>query len=149
MTSDEYWQKFLKETGKDPGLKYHGEFQFGLEEEHDKSLSSLVLSGAKTAVTSSLYAFQIDMESVPKKGNYYILTDDKDSPLCVIHEINVTIMAFKDVTWEYARKEGEDQNIEQWRENHIEFFKDEAELMGYDFSEDMPVVFEEFEVVYK
>jgi len=58
-------------------------------------------------------------------------------------------MAFKDVTWEYARKEGEDQNIEQWRENHIEFFKDEADLMGYDFSEDMPVVFEEFEVVYK
>ena len=57
-------------------------------------------------------------------------------------------MAFKDVTWDIAQKEGEYSNIEQWRQEHIEFFEDEAALMGYEFSEDMPLLFEEFEVVY-
>ena len=37
--------------------------------------------------------------------------------------------------------------LESWRKNHEKFFKEEGRLLGYEFSEDMPVIFEEFEVV--
>jgi uncharacterized protein YhfF len=48
-----------------------------------------------------------------------------------------------------AAKEGEDENLESWRANHDEFFEYDADIMGYDFTPDMPVVFEEFKLLYK
>ncbi|MGO1528704.1 MAG: ASCH domain-containing protein, partial [Senegalia sp. (in: firmicutes)] len=42
-----------------------------------------------------------------------------------------------------------DKSLEYWRKAHINFFSRELEKYDIEFSEDMPVVFEEFEVVYK
>ena len=149
MTVDEFWQKFLKDSNKRPDLKYNGEFQFGEETETICELTALVLAGKKTAVCSSLYSFGIDMMRRPEKNDYYVITDSGDNPVCVIRNTNVTVLSFNNVTWDMAVKEGNCNSIEEWRENHIEAFKDEADIMGYDFSEDMPIVFEEFEVIYK
>ena len=57
--------------------------------------------------------------------------------------------AFKDVTWQIAEKDGESSSIEEWRENYREYLEEEADIVGFEFSEDTPVVIEEFEVVYK
>ena len=43
MTTDEYWQKFLKEKNKKPDLKYNGEFQFGMGDDEDSVLRSVAL----------------------------------------------------------------------------------------------------------
>ena len=54
--------------------------------------------------------------------------------------------------FEFARvwgQEGEDDSLESWREGHIRFFRNEGKELGYEFKEDMLVVFEDFEVVYK
>ncbi len=60
------------------------------------------------------------------------------------------IIKFKDMTFALCSKEGEDDSLESWRNNHISFFTREGkEECGYEFSEDMPIVFEEFEVVYQ
>ena len=48
-----------------------------------------------------------------------------------------------------AEKEGEEDSFESWKESHNEFFEYDAEIMGYEFKPDMPVVFEEFKVIYK
>ena len=40
---------------------------------------------------------------------------------------------------------GEDDNIEDWLARHREFFM----AAGGDFSEDMPIVYEEFRLEYK
>ncbi|MGN0740997.1 MAG: ASCH domain-containing protein [Treponema sp.] len=149
MTVDEFWQKFLKDSNKRPDLKYNGEFQLGEGTENICELTALVLAGKKTAACSSLYSFDIDMMRRPEKNDYYIITDAGDNPVCVIRNTNVTVLSLNNVTWEMAVKEGDCNSIEEWRENHIEFFREEADIMGYDFSEDMPVVFEEFEVIYK
>lgn len=45
--------------------------------------------------------------------------------------------------------EGEDDTLESWRAGHIRFFKEEGNELGYEFSNDMPVVFEDFEIVYQ
>ncbi|WP_263347600.1 ASCH domain-containing protein [Paraclostridium sp. AKS81] len=55
-----------------------------------------------------------------------------------------------DVDERLASIEGEgDKSLRYWREAHIDFFKRELEALNMEFIEDMLVVFEEFEVVYK
>lgn len=70
-------------------------------------------------------------------------------PKGVIETTNVRILPFKDITYDICRLEGEDDSLESWRRGHISFFKEEGKELGYKFSEEMPVVFEEFEVVYQ
>ena len=86
---------------------------------------------------------------MPEKGSYSIVTDWEGVPKCVIETTNVRILPFKDVTYDICKLEGEDDSLESWRKGHISFFKEEGKKSGYEFSEEMPVVFEEFEVVYQ
>jgi uncharacterized protein YhfF len=61
----------------------------------------------------------------------------------------VTIKPFSEVDEEFARLEGEgDKSLEYWRKTHIDFFTKELEGEKIEFSEDMLVVCEEFEVIY-
>ena len=59
------------------------------------------------------------------------------------------MLPFREVTFELASKEGEDASIEEWRESHISFFTEEGKELGYEFTWDMPVIFEEFRLEYK
>ena len=108
-----------------------------------------ILSGKRTAFSSSYYAFEIDREPLPKKGNFYVVTDWQDTPYAIIETTEVTTLPFNTIPWSLAQKEDEADSIEQWREIKTEFFTDDADIMGYTFSKNMPVVFEEFKVVFR
>lgn len=110
-------------------------------------LLDLVLKGKKRATSSSLDAYKYSNESVPQVGALSVITDWDGNLGCVIKTTSVTIIPFKDITYEIAKKEGEDDNLESWRKNHIEFFMEESKELGYQFDENMKVVFEEFEVI--
>jgi uncharacterized protein YhfF len=58
------------------------------------------------------------------------------------------VYKFEDITFGICQREGEDECLETWREGHRRYFKEDGKNLGYEFSEDMPVVFEDFEVVY-
>lgn len=60
-----------------------------------------------------------------------------------------TIIPFSDITYDICKREGEDDTLESWRAGHINFFKEEGKKLGYEFKNDMPVIFEDFEVVYQ
>jgi uncharacterized protein YhfF len=51
------------------------------------------------------------------------------------------------ITFAIAKLEGEDDSLESRRGSHERFFREEGAELGYTFSEDLDVVFEEFEVV--
>ena len=58
-------------------------------------------------------------------------------------------MPFCEVTAGHAYKEGEgDRSLAYWRKVHEDFFRAELEEAGLEFSPSMPVVCEEFEMVY-
>lgn len=86
---------------------------------------------------------------MPKAGDYSIVTDWDGNPRCVIQTKKVTVLPFKEITYELCKKEGEDDNLESWQRNHRAFFTAEGkEELHYEFTEDLMVVFEEFDVVY-
>lgn len=58
-------------------------------------------------------------------------------------------MPFKDLTFDIVKCEGEDDDLLSWRIGHEKFFIAEGKSLGYTFSDDMHVVFEDFEVVFQ
>lgn len=144
----EFWGDFLLKTNKDKDTKYIDCFHFELTEKWANELLKLVLIGQKKATSSSLLAYKIDGERIPEVGDLSIVTDWDCNPKCVIETTNVMIIPFKEITFDICKREGEDKNLESWRKGHISFFSREGKELGYTFSEDMPVIFEDFKVVF-
>lgn len=122
-------------------------WHFELTEGACNYLLDLVLKGQKRATASSVLGYQIEGEEIPQEGNLSVITDWEGNPRCVVRTTRVQIIPYKDITFDIAKLEGEDDSLESWRKNHREFFIEEGKELGYQFSEDMEVIFEEFEVV--
>ena len=148
MTVNEFWQEFLIFTNLDNETKYIECFHFELNEELADKLLELVLLGIKKATASSLWSYEINNENIPKTGDYSIVTDWKGNPRCVIKTTTVTILPFNEITFDICKREGEDENLDSWQRGHKQFFTEEGKILGYEFCENMPVVFEDFEVVF-
>ena len=148
MKVKDFWSSFLLEAGKDANTQYIECFHFELTEKLADKLLDLVLSGQKRATASSFHAFEIEEDRLPQVGDYSIITDWAGTPRCVIETTAVTILPFKEITYEICKREGEDDTLESWRDGHIRFFIEDGKELGYTFSEDMPVVFEDFKVVF-
>ena len=146
---DIFWEAFLMETSRSKTTKYLEVFHFELIEKWANELLRLVLIGQKKGTASSLWGHEIEGESIPEVGDLSIVTDWEGVPRCVIETIAVTIIPFSDITYDICKREGEDDTLESWSAGHIHFFKEEGNELGYEFSDDMPVIFEDFEVVYQ
>lgn len=146
---DMFWSTFLDKTSKSKTTKYLDIFHFELTEKWSNELLRLVLIGQKKATASSLWAYELESQEIPKVGDLSIVTDWEGVPRCVIETTKITIIPFSDITFEMCRREGEDDTLESWRAGHIRYFKNEGNEIGYEFNDNMPVVFEDFEVVYK
>ncbi len=149
MNSDELWNEFKNKTGLPNDLKYIESFHFELTEYWANELLRLVLEGNKKATSSSVWANEIENERVPQEGDYSVITDWDGNAKCIIKTTKVTVLPFKDITYDLCKKEGEDDSLESWRNGHISFFEEDGKELGYKFTEDMPVIFDEFEVVYR
>ena len=122
-------------------------WHFELTEGACNYLLDLVLKGQKKATASSVLGYRIEGEEIPKEGNLSVITDWDGNPRCVIKTTRVRIIPYKDITFDIAKLEGEDDTLESWRKNHEKFFTEEGKDLGYKFSEEMEVIFEEFEVI--
>ena len=122
-------------------------WHFELTEGVCNYLLDLVLKGKKKATASSKIGYQIEGDEIPKEGDMSVITDWEGTPRCVIRTTRVRIIPYKDISFDIAKLEGEDDNLESWRRNHESFFREEGKELGYQFSEDMEIIFEEFELV--
>lgn len=145
---NQFFDKF-KLIKRNDNLVYKDVFYFDVTKENANHLLKLVLEGKKKATSSSYIAYQIAQEEIPKVGEYSIVTDFEGTPYCVIETKMVHILPFYQMTFEMCMREGEDDSLESWRKNHIHFFTEEGKKIGYHFDENMLVVFEDFEVVFK
>ena len=122
-------------------------WHFELTEGAANYLLGLVLDGKKRATASSLWGYALEGEALPEAGQMSVITYWDGTPGCVIRTMNVRIIPYREMTYDIAKLEGEDDTLESWKKNHEAFFTEEGKELGYTFSEDMPVIFEEFEVV--
>lgn len=143
-----FWQRYLEQSGKSGDTRFRSVFHFELTEKWANELLRLVLIGQKKATASSLWSYALEGEDLPQVGDLHIITDWAGTPRCVIETVDVTLLPFSEITFDICQREGEDDTLESWQEGHRRFFQAEGKAMGYVFQEDMPVVFEDFEVVF-
>lgn len=146
---DEYWNKFLQEKGLPAETKCAGDLTFEAKGFVRDELTALVVTGRKTAFFSSYATFAIDQEPLPVSGELYIVVDRAGQPSCVIELEGVTVLPLNEVTWEMAAREGEDENLEAWRQKQTEYLEEEGAVLGFEFTPDIKVVYQSFKVIYK
>lgn len=146
------WRNYLNSIGENENttkLKYDS-WSFGDNKELADELVDIVVRGEKTGTTSLYCLYEMENEDLPMVGELGILTDFDENAKCIIKTNKVSVLPFSEVTAEFAYKEGEgDKSLEYWRKGHINFFNRALEGLNMDFSEDMLVVCEEFEVIYQ
>ncbi|MDO4523592.1 MAG: ASCH domain-containing protein [Eubacteriales bacterium] len=146
MTVQEIWKKFREEKNLQEDIAYEA-WQF---EGAPDELAKLVLDGVKTATCSLYYWYKVEGEPLPAVGEYSVILNSKDEPVCIIQTRNVNIVPFNLATEEHAYKEGEgDRSYEYWKKVHVDFFSNELAEVNMKFTEDMEIVCEEFKVVYR
>lgn len=146
---DEYWEKFLKDTNRDPDDHCSGDLQFEAKGFVGDELLALVMAGKKTALFSSFPTFAIDGEPLPVSGELYLVLDRGGNPRCVIEMETVQVIPFNEVTWEMAQKEGEDESMQDWREKQQDYLEEEGSILGFDFTPDLKLVYQTFKIVYR
>lgn len=149
MTAKELWNEYIRKNKEDANKTYLA-WSFGNSEEMANSLAQLVVSGEKTATASLFYLYEVENEELPKVGRYNIILDGNENAKCIIKTSKVYVTPFNEVTKEHAFKEGEgDKSLNYWRNGHAKFFGKDLESIDKNFDENMMVVCEEFNVIYK
>ena len=150
MTTGEFWKKYLKETAQsEENAVYSGELVFEDTGFTGQSQLSLVLSGAKTATFTPLDTIEINRELLPVAGEVYVVLDSNEEPACIIELTDVNVVPLNEIPWDLAARDGENENLEEWRGKMREFLEDEADLCGFTPREDSKIVCEIFHVVYR
>ena len=148
----EMWNNYLKSLGEDINStnKKYTSWHFCDNEKDADNLAELVKMGIKRATTSLYCLYEIEGEDLPKAGDLSVITDWNEKAQAVIKTKKVSIIPFNEVTEEYAETEGEgDKSLKYWQEAHISAFSRTLKEFNMEFKEDMLVVLEEFETVYK
>nr|WP_040286042.1 ASCH domain-containing protein [Sporosarcina koreensis] len=147
-TPEQLWNEFRELHPEAP--ESAAAWGFGDSEEMADTLAALVADGTKTATASNYKMYELGDEPLPKVGQYDIVLDGSGSAVAVIRCVAVDVLPFNEVPAEHAYLEGEgDRSLGYWRDVHEDFFTREFIAEGMEFQEDIPVVCERFEVVYK
>ena len=150
-TVKEMWKKYLSTIGENINVtgKTYESWYFCNNEKDANELAGLVKKGIKKATASLHCLYEIENELIPEVGDYAVITNWKGVAQSIIQITSINTIPFKEVTEEFAAKEGEgDKTLSFWRKVHRKFFTLELKEYSKKFSEDMLVVCEEFEVVY-
>lgn len=111
--------------------------------------ANLVASGDKRATCHSLWGLEQRNEPLPQVGELNIVTNWNGEAVCIIETTQVDILPLNEITAEHAFIEGEgDKSLEYWQKVHWDYYTRELTELGLAPKADMPVVFEQFKVVY-
>ena len=123
---------------------------FGDNEEDANILAELVCKDIKRATSHSLLGLQLREESMPKIGDFFVVTDWEGTAKCIVRTTSVKMMPYFSIHSEHARLEGEgDKSLEYWQKVHWEYYTRELAAFDRRPLESMIVVFERFEKVFE
>lgn len=143
------WDRFIK-VNPEYKTAIYTSWYFCNTEKCSNELAELVVKGIKRGTASLHMWYESGKEKLPETGAFNVITNWDGIAQCITQTKKLTILPFKDVTPEMAETEGEgDKSLDYWRKAHIHFFNSELENENVEFNEDMNIVFEEFEMIFK
>ena len=122
---------------------------FSDNEAEANALLELVLVGTKRATSPSLWWFELHEQPMIQPGTLEVVTDWFGRARCVIRTVAVDVVAYNQITAEYARIEGEgDRSLSYWQRVHWDYYHRELAGSRFQPSEDMPIVCIQFDRVF-
>ena len=149
MTSSEFWQKTKAALKLQDDESFAGELGFEARGFAGTEKIAALLAEKKRAAFSTYAVYAIDNEILPVSGEFYIVKNADEEAVCAIQIQRVEILPFNEVPWSLAALEGEDENLQEWRERTREILEEESAIIGYEFREDIKLVFMEFKIVMR
>ena len=117
-------------------------FRFGDNERLCSTLLTLVRSGKKTATCSAYRDVEAGEEEMPVVGGQAIALNWDGTPALVIETLDVGVKPYAEVDEDFALAEGENDDLEGWRQDHRAYFERNG-----GFAPDMMLVCERFRLV--
>lgn len=144
-----FWSQFEASLGHDTSSRFYEAFHFDDNELSANALGELVLRGVKRATASLLWTYEAHSKPLPTPGCLSVVMNWQQEPLCVIETTNVDVVPYEKVSEAFAAAEREgDGSLRYWREVHWLYFSRECKRLDKGPSLQMPVVCEQFRVVY-
>ncbi len=152
-----FWRDACGATGIDPETPHHaGTFSEPAEPAEAErvafidQLSGMARDGKKRGTAHMRLHFEHENIPMREPGDCWIVTTVAGEPLCVVRITNVDIKPFNQVELAFAASEGEsDLSLDYWRRVHSAYFQEQCERWGVEWREDLPVVCESFDLVYR
>ncbi|WP_299530350.1 ASCH domain-containing protein [Ulvibacterium sp.] len=112
--------------------------------------AELVKRGIKKATSDSLLGLQYRKETLPKIGDFIVVTNWEGKAQCIVRLTKVSFKPYFSIDREYAKLEGEgDKSLEYWKRVHWEYYIRELEPFGRVPRDSMIIVCQEFEKVFE
>jgi uncharacterized protein YhfF len=144
-----FWHLAAGAIGPDASARLYDISFFDDNEPSANHLAQLVVGGRKRATAGLAWSFEHDGRAPPEVGALSIVTNWKGEPMCVIETTSVSVVPFHHVNAQFAAAEGEgDGTLGYWRQVHWAYFARECARIGRAPTSAMPIVCEQFEVVY-
>ena len=141
------WNGFLEKYSLPESTKLARIFSFSDDMQESVRLLRLAYKGEKDVIFTSFNSYS-DAFDIPMPGDYSIVTDSAGFPYCVIYTKAVDIVPFKSIDLETAKRFDTADNLLTWQLKYMHKFSEESNSIGYNFSMESPMVFEEFEIKY-
>lgn len=143
---EDFWFNFASQNNLALTLPDYWMFGDGSKEMGDE-LAALVLAGKKTGTCSLKMTDDLENEPIPKVGQYDIILNGDEASIAIIRYTVIEEIPMNQVTENFAISEGEgDLTYEYWYRNHQSFFTHILNDYGLDFSPDITVICQTFEV---
>ena len=144
------WDAFIAENQEFKEAYLPDSWHFCDNEKDAKETAQLTVDGVKQATSSSLWWFNKNNESLPEIGDIYIVTDWYRIAKAIIRTTKIEQVPFNQITEEYAAIEGEgDKSLKYWKEVHWKYYSREMKEFDEKPTEDMVIVCEHFETIWK
>jgi ribonuclease BN (tRNA processing enzyme)/uncharacterized protein YhfF len=122
---------------------------FGDSPQLADELIAFVVDGPKRATAGLVASYAADGEPLPRAGSHWVACDGSGKPRAVLRSTELRVGPLSSVDAQFAWDEGEyDRTLETWLDGHRRYFRRECERIGIEFSDDLEVCFERFEVVW-
>jgi uncharacterized protein YhfF len=109
----------------------------------------LILSRAKTGTFALESEFERAPSEAPRVGDNYVVTHFGGDPVLLYRLTEVERVPFSDISHAHVQVEGPNaRTVPVWREIHWAYWGGILRAQGREPSEDMPVLFQRFEVIF-
>ena len=142
-----FWDKVKRETGVEGA--FTDAYGIGDSPELKQELLGLILEGKKRASTTLVRESMLEGWPEPEVGQYNIVLDGNDEPAAVIRTVSVRRCRFIEVDEEHAYWEGEDERtLDAYIREHTKYYTRIGRRLGFEFTPNMEVILDRYELVY-